>query len=657
MEPRQTYHFDGFELDPRSGELRKDGQSTRLPEQPCQILTLLLARAGEVVSRDELRRALWPADTFVDFDVSLNSAVKRLRDALGDSAGRPRYVETLPRRGYRFVAPVVVVPIPTPVSPPAPFPLSPPPPTEVPVPAPRRRALTPRRMGIASAALVLVAVALATWPRRPDRPPTLASARTRPIRSVVVLPFENLSNDPGQEYFVDGMTDAVTTDLAQVRALRVISRASVMQYKKTRRTLREIASDLGVDAVVQGAVARSGNSVRVTAHLIDAATEEHLWARTYDRELRDVLTLQREVAAAIADAIQVELRPAERRRLAAPTSVDPDAYEAYLKGRFYWSTRTAEGKKKAAHFFEESIAKDPTYAPAYSGLSDTYRMFGIGGLPPSEYMPRAEAAARKALALDDGLAEAHASLAGVLYRYRWDWRGAEREFRLSLELDPASAEAHRAYAVYLMALRRNEDAVPEARRAWDLSPLSPVINVELGLALVRAGRFAEAVQRLNKTLEIAPDFWRVYATMAQVHQRQGDWEGAVALLEKANSFGNHDAIPWLAYAYARSRQRARAQALLARLKTLGPGEYVSPQSLALVHLGLGEKDAALALLEKAFDAHAFEVLGFAGEIYEGLHDDPRFQDLLRRMGMTEVIGGPSPAAAKEDLRGGSHPLG
>jgi TolB-like protein/DNA-binding winged helix-turn-helix (wHTH) protein/Flp pilus assembly protein TadD len=641
MEPRQTYQFGGFELDPRSGELRKDGQSTRLPEQPFQILTLLLARPGEVVSRDELRRALWPADTFVDFDVSLNSAVKRLRDALGDSAGHPRFVETLPRRGYRFVAPVVVVPISLPVTPEAPRPPAPSPPAVPPVAvlAPRPRALTLGRAGIGAAALVLVALALAVSERRAHRPAPMASARTRSIRSVVVLPFENLSNDPGQEYFVDGMTDAVTTDLAQVRALRVMSRTSVMQYKKTRKTLREIAEDLGVDAAVQGAVARSGNSVRVTAHLIDAATEEHLWARTYDRELRDVLTLQREVAAAIADAIQVELQPAERRRLAAPTSVDPDAYEAYLKGRFYWSARTAEGKQKAEHFFQESIDKDPTYAPAYSGLSDTYRMFGIRGQGPTEYMPRAEAAARKALALDDGLAEAHASLAGVLYRYRWDWKGAEREFRLSLELDPASAEAHRAYAVYLMALRRNEEAVAEARRAWDLSPLSPVINVELGLALARTDRYAEAAQRLNKTLEIAPDFWRVPATMAMACEAQGDWKQAVALLEKANSLGNHDGIPWLGYAYGHTGQRRKAEALLSQLERLARTEYVSPQSLAMIRLGLGDKDRAMALLEKAYDERAFEVLGFAGVVFDDLHDDSRFQDLLRRMGMADVIGG------------------
>jgi TolB-like protein/DNA-binding winged helix-turn-helix (wHTH) protein/Tfp pilus assembly protein PilF len=616
-ESRPTYRFGGFELDPRSAELRKDGLTVRLGDQPLQILLLLLRRPGEVVSRDELRQALWPADTFVDFDAGLNSAIKRLRDALGDSAESPRFVETLPRRGYRFLAAVEAEPSPgAPAAPPGP------------VEATRspRRWMSPRAAAVLIVVLIAVAAAATRgrWHRR--RPPA-------PIRSIAVLPFENLGGDPEQEYFVDGMTDAVTTDLAQVSALRVISRTSVAQYKKTHKPLRQIAAELDVDAVVEGAVIRSGNRVRVTAQLIAGDTDEHLWARDYDREVRDVLTLQAEVAAAIAEAVEAKLQPREQRRLSAAAPIDPDVYEAYLKGRFYWASRTAEGKVKAEHFFQEAIAKDPKYAPAWSGLSDTYRQFGIRGLPPREYMPRAEAAARQALLLDDTLAEAHASLAGVLYRYEWDWEGAEREFRLSLELDPSSAEAHRAYAIYLMALRRNPEALVEVQRAWELSPLSPVINVELGLALTRNRRYADAVARLERTEDFDASFWRVFATLAMTYEAQGDWARAVPLLEKANALGNPDAMPWLGYAYGVAGRRREALALVSQMEALSRTQYVSPQNVAFVYLGLGDKDRALAGLEKAYEERAFEVLAFAGDIFDRLHDDPRFQDLLRRMRM------------------------
>ncbi len=310
----------------------------------------------------------------------------------------------------------------------------------------------------------------------------------RPIRSLAVLPFQNLTGDREQDYFVDGVTEALTTNLAQIRALKVISRTSAMQYKRPNTTLPRIADELDVDAVVEGAVMRSGDRVRVTAQLIHAASDRHLWARSYDRDLRDVLALQGEVARAIAEALQVELRPDERRRLSRTAAIHPEAYEAYLKGRFYWSMRGRDNLLKAAGYFQQAIAEDPTFAPAYSGLSDTHRLFDTNGLAsPRECMPKAEAAARKALALDDTLAEAHASLAGVLYRYHWDWEDAEREFQRALDLDPNYAEGHRAYAIYLLTMRRDAEALHEVRRAQELSPLSPVIGVEVAAALMRVG--------------------------------------------------------------------------------------------------------------------------------------------------------------------------
>jgi len=614
---RQTYRFGDFEFDPTSGELRKDGLKVRLQEQPFQILTLLLKRPGEVVTREEVRQALWPGDTFVDFDVGLNSAVKRLRDALSDSADSPRFVETLPRRGYRFIAPLETPPR----SPPAT-------PEETPRPAlpPRSRL---RSWGGAAAAVAVVAglIVTGTWPRLRGQ---LASA---PIRSLAVLPFENLTGDAEQDYFADGMTDAVITDLAQLRALRVISRTSVTQYKLAKKALPRIAEELGVDAVVEGTVSRSGDRVRITAQLIQAATDRHLWAQSYERELRDVLSLQREVAAAIAQAIQVKLQPEEKRRMTqAQASIDPEAYEAYLKGRFYWSKRSAETSRKAVGYFEQAIERDPAYAPAYSGLSDTYRAFDVQGLaPPRECMPKAEAAARKALALDDTLAEAHASLAGVLYRYDWDWEGAEREFRLSLELEPNYAEGHRAYAVYLMTVRRHEEALAEAQRARELSPLSLPINTELGLALVRLGRYDEAIEQLQKTLEIDPKPFRVYQTLAFAYEGKGDWPRAIEALEKRPGGGQGRGNAWLGYAYAITGRQHEALEILAQIEKASQERYVSPQVFAIVHLGLGNKEQAMAWLEKAYDERAFEVLGFSGPLFDRLSGDPQFEDLLRRM--------------------------
>jgi len=614
---RQTYRFGDFEFDPTSGELRKDGLKVRLQEQPFQILTLLLKRPGEVVTREEVRQALWPGDTFVDFDVGLNSAVKRLRDALSDSADSPRFVETLPRRGYRFIAPLETPPRSPPVTP-----------EETPRPAlpPRSRL---RSWGGAAAAVAVVAglIVTGTWPRLRGQ---LASA---PIRSLAVLPFENLTGDAEQDYFADGMTDAVITDLAQLRALRVISRTSVTQYKLAKKALPRIAEELGVDAVVEGTVSRSGDRVRITAQLIQAATDRHLWAQSYERELRDVLSLQREVAAAIAQAIQVKLQPEEKRRMTqAQASIDPEAYEAYLKGRFYWSKRSAETSRKAVGYFEQAIERDPAYAPAYSGLSDTYRAFDVQGLaPPRECMPKAEAAARKALALDDTLAEAHASLAGVLYRYDWDWEGAEREFRLSLELEPNYAEGHRAYAVYLMTVRRHEEALAEAQRARELSPLSLPINTELGLALVRLGRYDEAIEQLQKTLEIDPKPFRVYQTLAFAYEGKGDWPRAIEALEKRPGGGQGRGNAWLGYAYAITGRQHEALEILAQIEKASQERYVSPQVFAIVHLGLGNKEQAMAWLEKAYDERAFEVLGFSGPLFDRLSGDPQFEDLLRRM--------------------------
>ena len=636
---RKIICFGLFELDTAACELRKQGLKIRLADQPLQILLLLLERPGDVVTREAVRQRLWPAETFVDFDAGLNTAIKKLRDALGDPADNPRFVETLPRRGYRFIAPIETRTVSPPVSLPDSAPAGE-------VAAHTKHAVLKSWMWGATAAAAVLVVASAWllvsgWRERQSRSDVTAAE----IKSIVILPFENLSGDPEQEYFADGITEALTTRLAQIRALRVISRTSAEQYKGAKKSLPEVARELNVEAVVEGAVLRSGDRVRVTAQLIQAANDRHLWAQSYERELHDVLVLQAEVARAIADAIQVEVRPSEHRLLLRTQAVHPDAYEAYLWGRFYLKQRTRAAQLKAVEQFQRAIEKDPTYAAAHSGLADTYRLAGIAGLPPREVMPKAEAAARQALALDDTLADGHASLAGVLYQYHWNWSEAEKEFRRSLDLDPNYAEGHRAYAVYLLMLDRPEEAVSEARHAQQLSPLDETINNELGTALARAGRYDEAITQLQKTLERIPKSQRAYAGLAEVYAKRGDWSRAIATYEEGRP---GPAAPWLGYMYAVSGRRPEALHVLAALEKRAQQQYVVPQSFAVVELGLGRADQAMAWLEKAYEERGFEALGFP-LLSDLLREDPRFQDLRRRMGLAPHLA-TSPPSVRDRYR-------
>lgn len=625
---QKIVRFGVFELDLISGELCKRGLKVKLSEQPLQILLILIERAGEMVPRDEVRRRLWPADTFVDFDAGLNSAIKKLRDALGDPAENPRFIETVPRRGYRFIGPVEQPAVQGN--------------DEVSLNRPHAVGGSPQRrwLLIATLATALAIVAWLSlghgWGMLSTRIGLAASPRR--ITSIAVLPFDNLSASREQDYFADGITEALTTNLAQFKSLRVPSRTSAARYHQRTQTLPQIARELNVDAVVQGAVVRSGNRMRLTVQLIDAATDSHIWAQDYEREVRDVLGLQIELAEAIATKIHIEVRPEERSRLTRSQAVRPEAYDEYLKGRFYWSSRKPENLLRAAEHFQTAIQRDSTYAPAYSGLSDTYRWFDVFALAaPRDCMPKADAAARQALALDDTLAEAHASLAGVLYRYHWKWAEAEQEFRRALELDPDYAEGHRARAVFLMMLRRNEEAVAAAQRARELDPLSPVINVEFAAALARAGRYDEAIQQLRKVRDIAPDFHRVHQALAVTYLQMGDPARALATLDQVATSSPGPA-PWIGYIYGIQGRRHEARNVLVELQRRARSGYVSPQHFAVVHLGLGETEEALSLLEKAYDERAFEVLGFSGVIADVLLDNPRFRQLLQRMGLGERPG-------------------
>jgi TolB-like protein/DNA-binding winged helix-turn-helix (wHTH) protein/Tfp pilus assembly protein PilF len=639
--PLQAVRFGVFEADLRSGELRKHGLRIKLQEQPFQILAMLLERPGEVVTREELRLKLWPGDTFVDFDHGLNNAINRLREALNDSADAPRFIETLPRRGYRFIAPVDngtterTQPSPS-ISSAERSELSG-------VTAPEKAAadITPlavpryrqRKFWLAAAAFA-IAVALLVGLKLGRLQRLFGTNASARIQSIAVLPLENLTGDPAQEYFADGMTDTLITDLAQISGLRVISRTSVMRYKGAKKPLPQIARELNVDAVVEGAVSRSGGRIRITAQLIQAPTDQHLWARAYERDLGDILLLQSEVSRAIANQIQIKLTPLEQARLARARPVNPEAYEAYLQGRYFWNKFTQEGFVKAIQYFQQAIEKDPNYALAYSGLSDSYRFLGLGSSPPRDSMSKAAAAALKALEIDDTLAEAHASLAVVRYRRDWDWTGSETEFMRALELSPNYAEGHREYGVYLRMSGRFDEGLAEAKRAKEMDPLSLLMNTDVGAQFYAARQYDQAIEQLRKTLEMDPNFAMTHWWLGLAYEGKGDVPRALAALEKTVSLSGRNPLylAFLGNAYAVSGQKSQAEKILAELRERSRRVYIQPYDMALIYAGLGNKEQALVWLEKAYEERSFSVITIGTwKQFDGLRADPRFRELVRRI--------------------------
>jgi TolB-like protein/DNA-binding winged helix-turn-helix (wHTH) protein/Tfp pilus assembly protein PilF len=635
--------FGVFELDLRSGELQKQGRKIQIEGQPVQVLICLLENPGELVTREELHRKLWPADTFVNFEHGLNAAVKRLRRALNDSADNPRFVETLPRRGYRFIAPVQTVA----VNADAPaVNLSV---TEAPViqnPPEAKEAdsvdisektvaVAPRRWPQAwiwsgIALLVVLGISM-VWVLRPKSQPLPA------IRSLAVLPLENLSGDASQDYFSDGMTDELITELGQISELRVISRTSAMTYKGSHESLPQIARDLNVDAVVEGAVLRSGNKVRITAQLILAAADKHLWAQSYEGDLRDTLMLQKQVASSIAEKIRIELTPQERAVLKNGQRVNPEAHEAYLKGRYFWNKRTPDGMREAIDYFNQAIEKDPNYAQAYAGLTDSYALAGdwqYGVLPPSEAYPKAKAAATKALELDSTLGEAHISLAFCLDGFDWDWETAGREFTRGLELSPGYATGHHWYGWHLAALGRHDEAVAELEKAENLDPLSLIISADLAEELVIAHRYDEAIKESRKTMSMDPFFPLAHYALGLAFVQKHMFKEAIAEYQKAVELSpdNTAFTANLAYAYAASGMRDEAVKILNDLKNRSQHAFSNAPEIAVVYVGLDEKDQAMAWLEQG-SKERFNPGVLIRPPFDPLRSDPRFQSLLRRTGL------------------------
>lgn len=609
--------FGVYEADLKACELRKHGVRLRLSEQPFQILAILLEKPGDVVTRDELRNRLWPGDTFVDFDHGLNNAVMRLREVLGDSSETPRYIETLPRRGYRFVAPVKEISG-GPLSlgdagrarehqaePGSPASLEQTATSSAKGPSSRARWVTfPRFVWLGVAVLTVAAV---SWGVMVHYTRGIDAGGKKPDSgiSLVVLPLENLSGDKGQDYFADGMTDDLIANLAKIRSLRVISRSTAMAYKGTRKPLSEIAKELHVDAVVEGTVLRAGNRVRITAELVQVSTDHHLWADTYESQMGDILALQNRVSSAIVDEIRINLTPEDKERLAKNPAVSPEAYENYLKGRFYWNKRSEESFVKAIGYFDQATKQDPQYALAYAGLSDCYAIIGatiFGTMPAAEAAPKAKAAAVRALELDPTLAEAETSLATAKFNYDWDWNGAAAGFKRAIELNPSYATAYQRYSLYLIAMGQFQDSFEQIEKARELDPLSISINFSLGWRLYLARQYDRAIQQLQNTLDMDPSYELPHLILGQAYEQKGDYTRALPELQKAVelSHGLPLMVSGLAHGYAVSGNRSQAEKLLAGLISESGKQYVSPYYVAIVYAGLGKNDEAMDWLEKAY---------------------------------------------------------
>jgi TolB-like protein/DNA-binding winged helix-turn-helix (wHTH) protein/Tfp pilus assembly protein PilF len=630
------YRFGIFRVDLRSRELRKNGIPLRLQGKPFQVLIELLRRPGDVVTRDELQRQLWTDGTFVDFDEGLNSAVKRLRAALGDSSQSPIYIETVSGLGYRFIAPVSELiddtePDLKPKLVPEPKPLGGARPSIVPSRQFSWKRLAPW-FGLAIVIVGAATFAVFQWS-------DAANTSSVPIAAIAVLPLENLSGDASQEYLADGITDEIITDLAKLGGPKVISRTSAMQYKRQHKSIPEIARELNVGAVVEGSLERSGDRVRVRVQLIRATTDQHLWAEEYDRQLSSVLGLEAEVAQDIAEHIQLQLSERQKQELARTHSTTPQAFQDYLQGRHYWALRTKASMNQAIEYFNRAIREDPEDARSYAGLAHCYIVLPmVTLLPQTESLEKAREAGTRAIALDDSLPEAHLAMAEVLLYHDWDFGGAEREFKKTLELNPNYSTAHQWYGEFLSLMGRHQEAIREEQAALALDPLSAVIHHQAGTTLRDAGHYEEAIKQYREALKLNPDFLLAYEAMQWAFRREGKIkESVLALRMAAPGFQRSDynltavisEIDSLETAYNHGGRIAYfRQCLKGHRRATRPHYY-----LARDNAELGDRNAALAELTASYQDHDIEVLWMLTDPeLNSLRSDPRFQRLIRAIG-------------------------
>ena len=646
-----SLRFGAYSLDLRAGELRKGGSKIRLQEKPLRVLALLTERQGDLVTREELKRRLWPEDTFVDFETGLNTAVSKLRDALSDSADKPRYIETIPRRGYRFIVPIERIGEPDNVrvqhsaaSDAAARAVEIPPRRD---PSAGAAALgsgsgeaveespgiSSRRKGFLFGLALIAAAAIVSVGLHYLRP----RPAPRPVRAMLaVLPFDNLTGDPGQDYVSDGFTEEMITQLGELnhQQMGVIARTSSMQYKNSSKSIRQIAQELGVDYVLEGSVRKAGDGLRITAQLIRADDQTHLWAHEYDRRIGDLAKLQGEVAEDIAREIQIQLTPQEQTALAGQKPVLPDAYRSYLRGRYNLNKRSIEGMTTAVGAFNEAIVEDPNYAPAYSGLADTYNLLiYYGYFPGSQGIPKARMAAKKAVELDDDLAEGHASLGYVDFMWDMDWRGAERQFQRAIELDDSYAPAHHWYALLLAALGRRDASLAQIHEAQRLDPLSLIVTTAAAYVSYFARDYDSAAALCESALQRDPNFVVAHTVLGLTREQQGRPAEAVDEFQKTLALSGSRptvSLDYLGHAYAAAGKRPQAEAVLAELDARVKPGGASPIYRAATLLALGRKNQAMDAIEEGFTrgGGGLEWL-YVDPRLEPLRSDPRFQRLLR----------------------------
>ncbi len=617
--------FGPFTLDLQTGELTRSGHKLRLQGQSFQILAMLLQQPGQVVTREALRQRLWSDETHVDFDQGLNNAIKRLRESLGDSAGTSKYIETVPRLGYRFIgaikAPVVDAPGP---------------------PSSLEAAVAPYK---AKAQQVDQPIKKHASLRHWWMPPVLAvglgaaaligRARLFPapdhtVRSIAVLPFTNLSEDPSQEYFSDAMTEELTSDLGNISALRVISRTSAMHYKKTAKTMPEIAREMDVDGVIEGSVVRSGDRVRITAQLIDARSDRHLWAESYERDMKDVLTLQSDLARTIAHQVRVVITPAEEERL-HPEPVAPAAYEAYMQGRFYLNRWSSEDAAQALASFQNALKLNPNYALAYIGIAECY-VYGVAGVSDPVGLERGLTAARRALELKPGMGEAHVNLGILNMEKNWDFAGAETEIKRGIALSPNYAPAHHWYSHLLLNEGRYDEALIEAKRLMELDPVSQTPIGHLAVTHLAMRQWDAAIVQYQLVLARDRMLTDEHSELGEAYLGKRMYPEAIAEMRRSVELSQSRAqhplyLAKLGFAAAQSGDRDTARKIVAAL----PAE--EPEFAAYVYAGLGDRDRSLALLDQAVKRHTFPLdAGYAIE-FDSLRADPRFTSLLHRVGL------------------------
>ena len=668
---RQSIRFgEGYELDLRLRRLRRGSYVLKLERIPLEILVLLLEHRDEIVTRDQIVSRVWGKGVFLDTDNSIRGAVRKLRQALKDDAETPRFIQTVTGQGYRFIAPVItpeegkLADASTPEA------------SAISTSGQNRMSefdgsLQSRRLSLAEAqqdqmagrvargaidpaqrtrhalgwivlgALVLLALVVTTPYIITRERAADAIERKMPSEKAVlaVLPFDNLSRDPDQDFFSDGLTEDMITQLGKLNRerLNVIARGYVAKYKGSKLPVDQIARELRADYLVQGSVRRSSNRVRIAVELIQARDQTNMWAESYDRELKDVLAVQDSVVRTVANQVHIALSSEQQRRLASPRQVHPEAYEAYLKGRYYWNKRTIDGMEKGERYFQEAIDKDPSYSAAYSGLADCNSGLAWHGFEsPSEALPKAYAAARKAIEIDPQSAEAHASLALVLH-HRWDWAAAEAEFKRALELDPQYANAHHWYGDYLSITGRHQEALIEARQALQIDPLNLMIGTWLGLRYYLARDYDRAIEQSRNTVDLDPNFAAAHLLLGESCVQKGlNQEGYVELQKSARLSGNSPLyLAQVGVALASAGKKTDALRIVRELQEVSKTRYVSPYGVAQIYAALHDKERTLKWLQIAFDDHAVWMTYLAVDpVFDRVRSDERFQELLRRVALT-----------------------